>query len=1035
MNDGYIHIKNGEKHKDPCLDQYHNIDKLEITKVFHYYAEGYDRILENLELVTKVANKLSVIQQVWDLSGMMGAVISNKASIETASNNIDSIKNVSNILNEVINVANNNGNINTVVENLDLINSIKDDLSAIRALNDIIGAINIVASRKDEIEELYANINNLSEIFDNLDNINVIHANLAAVIAVAKYLKKLLDLHNNIENIINIVTNIDIIKNINNNLDDLIRLSQFDMDEIEAKINEIRALIDELKNTNVSVLPIKTDAIKEIKPTSSNGFTNIIFENNIKFNDNIDISFDSDCNYVKQGELGMIVSGQRGHSKIISNVYLKTLEPIDTPEEAKTIEFPKIRILQEDEIISLAQEKVAISNEKGFTIKNGSYSSSILMFNSVNGLCSFDFKTFNNPVGFPSDTQWNKLPSLQYMNEKYYIKEEIDEKISNINSSNGEENVINSISVNGVAADIVNKNVDIIIPEGNYDDSALVGRISSLETNFINKNFYIANLNGFHLANENNGYNGRYRLVMSSLEHTKDDNKQTNSFGFAEFLEGEKAGQLAFVRMAFEYFDNNVKQTKQINLVHLDMLNDFYKKSEVDNLVNNGSGASLSINALSNPGGEEIKSTITQGDNSTELSYQKNMNGELPNYINARVNDDSFMIPTTGYIESKISQSNTVGFANLFISPDILLNNRFKTSSVYNSSGEVYNIVASTLFDFISSSGLFHIDTQMTATFPSSCFFIAPQIVVNVEEKDIVVPSDYDSNNGNSKEYYDYPQYFKEVVANWELVFADGSKKSGVIANKCFISTIQTRYATHAIGGNGVYIDTGVEADYSHILKATGNVNKSTGILIGAYNSNSERVTTRIQPTSNKVQNMRPGNHDIELDVNTIDVKKDFSYSSTYGHIVVAQNGNSKTYIVPATVTNNRSGSFGINYYLFSESTTNSYTGSVSLSEAIIETQDGSKLKHFKPVRIGNNSQKMIIMDISAFSDDMQYEFFQELDRLDSLGLFDDLDMTNIKEKILNNIGISNPTRRSLFINSIYEPIGGTIGYVEMAIA
>lgn len=84
-------------------------------------------------------------------------------------------------------------------------------------------------------------------------------------------------------------------------------------------------------------------------------------------------------------------------------------------------------------------------------------------------------------------------------------------------------------------------------------------------------------------------------------------------------------------------------------------------KQYVDSLVSNVSAASLSVDTLSNPGGEEIKSTITQGDNSTELSYQKDMNNELPNYINARVNNDSFIIPTTGYVDDKIVAASTVG--------------------------------------------------------------------------------------------------------------------------------------------------------------------------------------------------------------------------------------------------------------------------------------------------------------------------------------------------------------------------------------
>ena len=194
----------------------------------------------------------------------------------------------------------------------------------------------------------------------------------------------------------------------------------------------------------------------------------------------------------------------------------------------------------------------------------------------------------------------------------------------------------------------------IVVEIKDYIDNGL-----SDFNNFIDKNFYISNLNGYKLSGENNGYDGTYRLVLSSLEDTINNNKQTNTFGFAEFKEGERAGQIAFVRCGFQYFDNNVKQTKQINLVHIDMLNDFYKKSEVDNLISNSSGSSLLIYSLSNNGGTEVQSSISQGDNSIGFNYQKNMNNELPKYINinfnGEYNNDYFALATTAYVNDAVS--------------------------------------------------------------------------------------------------------------------------------------------------------------------------------------------------------------------------------------------------------------------------------------------------------------------------------------------------------------------------------------------
>ena len=115
------------------------------------------------------------------------------------------------------------------------------------------------------------------------------------------------------------------------------------------------------------------------------------------------------------------------------------------------------------------------------------------------------------------------------------------------------------------------------------------------------------------------------------------------------------------VTVTFQNFENNPSHGPATYTTTRELPTKKYVDDAISGAAINGGGASFSVNTLSNPGGSEIKSTITQGDSSTGLSYQKNMNGDLPNYIYASVNDDSFSIPTTGYVEDKIIAANTVG--------------------------------------------------------------------------------------------------------------------------------------------------------------------------------------------------------------------------------------------------------------------------------------------------------------------------------------------------------------------------------------
>lgn len=65
--------------------------------------------------------------------------------------------------------------------------------------------------------------------------------------------------------------------------------------------------------------------------------------------------------------------------------------------------------------------------------------------------------------------------------------------------------------------------------------------------------------------------------------------------------------------------------------------------------------ASLNINSLSNSGGTEIQSNISQEANFIQFNYQKNTNNELPNYLNTQINGDNFSLATTAYVDNAVS--------------------------------------------------------------------------------------------------------------------------------------------------------------------------------------------------------------------------------------------------------------------------------------------------------------------------------------------------------------------------------------------
>ena len=80
------------------------------------------------------------------------------------------------------------------------------------------------------------------------------------------------------------------------------------------------------------------------------------------------------------------------------------------------------------------------------------------------------------------DASQSPAPTMIYIIKAFHTNEGVDSA-----AGSGEENKINSISVNGSPVSIdENKNVDIIVPDA-YDDTALVQRVSNIESDYATK--------------------------------------------------------------------------------------------------------------------------------------------------------------------------------------------------------------------------------------------------------------------------------------------------------------------------------------------------------------------------------------------------------------------------------------------------------------------------------------------------------------------------------------------------------------------
>ena len=331
------------------------------------------------------------------------------------------------------------------------------------------------------------------------------------------------------------------------------------------------------------------------------------------------------------------------------------------------------------------------------------------------------------------------------------------------------------------------------------------------------------------------------------------------------------------------------------------------------------------------------------------------------------------------------------GITRLLIAPNDFIAQTINDNNVFDNIVSAENFVLNSLKLFIQNSPLFSENTNM-------CLFKFPNIYVS--------SSINDSENVSSD--------MQEFIINWEMGFSDKSKFNGDVL--VYIGEQKTGFVEKATAINGAYIDTGLTLNYSYAFKATGLVTGTTGVMIGAYSSNSTRTTGRILPGSNKLQTQWASNIEISGGDNVVFSEK-FTYLQKANEIYVYQKNKdipdlSKTDIVG----HKTSGVNNTPILLFLENETSTHAGVVTIYEAQILDNNENIIRHFKPFRIGGGSE-IAMLDVAGVNSSNIELLFTEIDSAVKNGA----NITNIREHLTSaNIDAD-------LIQRIYVPTIGSL--------
>ena len=167
-------------------------------------------------------------------------------------------------------------------------------------------------------------------------------------------------------------------------------------------------------------------------------------------------------------------------------------------------------------------------------------------------------------------------------------------------------------------------------------------------------------------------------------------------------------------------------------------------------------------------------------------------------------------------------------------------------------------------------------------------------------------------------------------------------------------------------------IDTGILANYAYTFRAKGYAGGSTSSLIGAYVSNSERTTLRMQPSSGQVQAMWPSNVQIAKTTHGLEPTQELEYTINASGVTLTQG--SKTYTQSFSGT--ASGNPNANIHLLNE-TVGGAQGNSILCEAEI-LQGTTQVAFYAPFKL--NSNEVVIINTSGLTAQQIYDIVQNGD-------------------------------------------------------
>lgn len=170
---------------------------------------------------------------------------------------------------------------------------------------------------------------------------------------------------------------------------------------------------------------------------------------------------------------------------------------------------------------------------------------------------------------------------------------------------------------------------------------------------------------------------------------------------------------------------------------------------------------------------------------------------------------------------------------------------------------------------------------------------------------------------------------------------------------------------------DGAYVNTGLTMNYGYKFKAKGYTQGgNVSVLIGAYNSNSERTTLRMLGGSQKWQSMWPSNRELTGASAGMNLSKVLEYDQNGERLIVMQDGKTYTF----TYSNTLTGTGTAPIYLMNEMPTGVYANGVFYYGEIYDETD-TLLKKFLPFKLSNND--IVMVDIKDLTAQQIYDIVQ----------------------------------------------------------